>query len=391
MALDDIVGRDALVVQILDALDTQSLLLVAERRMGKTHVLDKLKAQPRTGWSMLKRDVEGVRSTTEFVQLVMADLDPLLGKVKKFRDWLGSIATDAAGMQIGPVKLPNFAAKHWKQVLVDALSHLTEADQITRVVFLWDELPMMLQNLAKSAPQDAMELLDVLRSIRQQNGKVRMVFTGSIGLHHVVRQLKQQGYVNAPVNDMAVIEVPPLTHADATALALRLFKDNQIAFLDATVPGIVAEEVDNIPFYIHHVLRTLSTRKATSPDPVTANDVRKTVVDAIRSAQDPWHLQHYEERTLDYYLGDRTACHALLDAVGTTDGPVSMHTAINGAKGTTPALDGERWLELVQLLERDYYLVRDPETGHLRYKFSIIERWWRWHRGLTVLPGEATA
>ncbi|UVH57145.1 hypothetical protein NWF24_30620 [Variovorax paradoxus] len=389
LALEDIVGRDTLVAEVMDILETQSLQLVAERRMGKTHVLSKLEAQQRDGWVMVKRDLEGVRSAGEFVQYVLADLHPLLGNLKKFREWLASIGSEASGLKIGPVTLPNFAAKSWKQGLVDTLAHLSESVQTQYVVFLWDELPMMLQNLAKTAPQEAMELLDVLRSIRQENAKVRMVFTGSIGLHHVVRHLKQQGYVNAPVNDMVTMEVPPLAHADATSLALRLFQDNRIALADDAVASVVAAEVDNIPFYIHHVLREFKSKHAGSAHRVTADDVRKEVADAIRSARDPWHLKHYEERTREYYASDRPACHALLDAVASAEGAMSMQSAINRAKSAVPALDRESWLELTHLLERDYYVVRDPDSGELHYKFSIVARWWRWHRGVSTTEGGA--
>jgi hypothetical protein len=293
-------------------------------------------------------------------------------------------------MQIGPIKLPNFAVAHWKQVLVDTLSHLADAEATTQVIFLWDELPMMLQNLSKSAPQDAMELLDVLRSIRQENPKVRMVFTGSIGLHHVVRRLQDQGYVNAPVNDMAVVDVPPLAPEDAAALALRLFKDNGIAFEDEAVADVLAREVDHIPFYIHHVLRTLRTRTSSNAKPITADDVRHAVAHAIGSPLDPWHLMHYLERTRDYYGEDRAACHALIDAIAAAGDPVNVQTVLNRARGVVPQLDREQGLELLQLLERDYYVVREPEHGELHCKFSIVGRWWCLQRGLTTLHRKET-
>ena len=388
LSLEDIVGRDLLVERILRDLGGQSIILVAERRMGKTHVLDKLMAAAPSGWVMLKRDVEGIRTTLEFVQLVMADLHPILTKLAKFRDWLNTIAIDAAGTQIGPVKLPNFAAKHWKQILTDTLSHIRDAPQTQHVVFLWDELPMMLQNIAKNSPKEAMELLDVLRSVRQENPKIRMVFTGSIGLHHVVRQLNELGYINAPVNDMAVVEVAPLSRVDAIGLAQRLFADNRIAVADETVFALVAEQVDGIPFYIHHVLRALVDRESASGPVVTPDEVRRIVQAAIQSAHDPWSLKHYEDRTRDYYANNREACHALVDSVATAATSMSVQTAINGAKSVAPTVEREQWLELIRLLERDYYLVRDPATGHLQFKFSIVKRWWCWSRGLaTTAPG----
>jgi hypothetical protein len=66
-----------------------------------------------------------------------------------------------------------------------------------------------------------------------------------------------------------------------------------------------------------------------------------------------------------------------------------MQSAINRAKSVVPTLDGESWLELTNLLERDYYFVRHPDSGELHYKFSIVARWWRWHRGVSMMEGSA--
>jgi hypothetical protein len=45
--------------------------------------------------------------------------------------------------------------------------------------------------LGKIGDESAMELLDTLRSIRQMYPAVRMVYTGSIGLHHVIGSLRK--------------------------------------------------------------------------------------------------------------------------------------------------------------------------------------------------------
>lgn len=69
----------------------------------------------------------------------------------------------------------------------------------------------MLDNICKQQGEGeaaAMQILDVLRALRQQpNSRLRMVLTGSIGLHHVVSMLRQKGDPNSPINDMRRIEV----------------------------------------------------------------------------------------------------------------------------------------------------------------------------------------
>jgi hypothetical protein len=52
------------------------------------------------------------------------------------------------------------------------------------VIFFWDELPWMLDNIRAGGDGDrvAMELLDTLRELRQAHPRLRMVFTGCASL-----------------------------------------------------------------------------------------------------------------------------------------------------------------------------------------------------------------
>lgn len=386
--LEDIIGRDALVHSIRESLKQQSVILVAERRMGKTHVLKKLCKEAPAGWTMLYRDVEGVRTPAEFVQTILADLHPHLTTTKQFRDWLNAMVGELSGTKVGPLTLPNFQNKHWKQALHDTMAHVQSANHLEQVVFLWDELPWMIQNIARINAQDAMELLDVLRSLRQQHPKLRMVFTGSIGLHHIVRQLKSQGYNTAPTNDMMPVEVKPLDPANAELLAANLLQDIAYDVQNTAIAANIAQEVDGIPYYIHHVLADIDRRPAPKA-PLLASDLRRLICTAIQSPHDTWNLKHYEDRTKDYYGAQRDACLTLLDGLAAS-GTQTQQVAINGAKASHPDIKQNEWLDLIRLLERDYYLLRDPETGQLAFKFTVVRRWWQWNRlGMPIMTEEA--
>ena len=385
LQLGDIVGREPLIAYMRATLEQQSVVLVAERRTGKTHVLEKFKAAAPTNWVVIKRDISALRSANEFVQYVMADLYPHLEARTNFRNWLQNLGEQLGGTQIGPVKLPNFAPKQWKQILGDTIAHLNEVKTIERVVFLWDELPWMLENIARHNPQEAMELLDTLRALRQQHAqKIRMVFTGSLGLHHIVRGLKAQGYNNTPVNDMLSVEVEPLLLVDAAQLVQRLFTDNG---LKAATPALfeeTAQAVDCIPFYIHHVVSALLKNPASLRQPVDGLAVSAVISRSLHSSDNPWDLQHYEDRTLAYYGPQRDECLALLDAVASSADALPMPDAIRRAKAAFPLVGPQQWIELSRLLERDHYFARD-EDGKVGFKFTVVKRWWVWHRGLTVL------
>lgn len=385
LPLKDIIGRENLVAQLLGAIDVQSIVLVAERRTGKTHVLDKFKAAAPSDWVVIKRDIGAIRSASEFVNYVMADLYPHLEARTNFKNWLQSIGEQLGGTQIGPVKLPNFTSRQWKQVLGDAVAHLDDVAGIQRVVFLWDELPWMLEAIAQHNQQEAMELLDMLRGLRQRHhDKLRMVFTGSLGLHHIVRELKKAGYNNTPVNDMLPIEVEPLTTAHAVNLIERLFTDNQ---LQAATPDLYEKTVkalDCIPFYIHHVVSALLKNPALAGQPIGLPQIETVISHGIHSSNNLWDLQHYEERTFAYYGTQQAECLAMLDVVACSNESLSTADTIKRAKAAFPLVEQQQWIELLRLLERDHYFARDA-VGGLAFKFTVVKRWWLWHRGLETI------
>ncbi len=384
LAPNEIVGRDLVIAHLKATLDQQSVLITAERRSGKTHVLDKFKSEAPQNWAVIKRDVGALRSAAEFTQYVLADLYPFLSPQTKFRNWVNDMVKDLGGTKIGPVALPNFAAKDWKKTLEEAITHLDELPSIEKVIFLWDELPWMLEAITKKNPQEAMELLDCLRALRQTRpAKLRMVFTGSLGLHHIVRQLKDKGYNNTPVNDMLTLEIEPLSVPDATDLARQLCQGCGLQSVNDDLYDLLATSVDCVPYYIHHVVSSLLKIPNITSKPLDASSVEAAITQAIHSADNPWDLQHYEERTLAYYSAQRGECLALLDAVASSSAPIPIAAVIQRAKAAYPAVAQQDWIELTRLLERDHYFKRNP-AGEVAFKFTVVKRWWIWHRDLAT-------
>jgi len=47
IAIEDVVGRDQLIQTLWDTLEGTSVIMTAERRIGKTSIIRKMNAQPR--------------------------------------------------------------------------------------------------------------------------------------------------------------------------------------------------------------------------------------------------------------------------------------------------------------------------------------------------------
>ena len=392
LGLDEIVGRDLLIRRLWDALERQSVILIAERRMGKTSVIRKMVAECPTDRIALFRDVEGLDTPQAFAERVYHDLEAHLDRSHRAARRARALLRQLSGTEIqGIVKLPPAIAPHWKALIERAVEDLVEHCGRSAIVF-WDELPLMLQKIQRtSGSEAAMEVLDLLRSLRQTHADLRMVFSGSIGLHHVKTTLREAGHINAAVNDMLTVEVPPLDAEDAQQLCKQLLRGEGLPCEDIdTVAEIIASSVDNIPFYIHHVVSTLRY----SGYLVTEQLARKVVSQALVDPVDTWHLEHYQSRLAEYYGKDNlVVVLSLLDEIARTEGAITkreLRSRLSSTHSPTEQPAFHRVLfekpdeldRFLRLFERDHYVRRDASTGAYKFRFGLIRRWWRLNRDL---------
>jgi hypothetical protein len=276
------------------------------------------------------------------------------------------------GAEVLGVKLPPMVEAHWKTILTRTLEDLVE-HQEGLLVFCWDELPMMLDNMKRDHGEPmVMEVLDTLRSLRQMLPNLRMVFTGSIGLHHVLARLKETGYANAPTNDMYTEDVAPLALADACDLVTRLLCGEQIEVEPALVEAI-ATSVDCFPYYIHHVVDALKWSTATR----TAAQVNAIVQASLCDDADRWDLAHYRDRINTYYAGaDQKLALAILDELAATETSLSLRDLMDRLAVQGVISESEVVWKVLMLLRRDHY-VEQGTDGTYRFKFRLIQRYWR--------------
>lgn len=377
-----VIGRERLIQILWETVEQQSLVITAERRIGKTTVIKKMRDEPVAGWVPVFQDLERCHSAAEFAMAVYKEIHHFLSQKGKVTRRAKELLAALGGTEVGGLfKLPEKAGAQWKDVLsraVEDLIHENDASG-TKLLFLWDEMPFMLANIRdREGEQTAMEVLDLLRALRQTHGGLRMVITGSIGLHHVLSSLKEKNYGNSPVNDMAAIDVPPLLEADAVHLARLLIEGEALPSGDAEAAATaIAREADCFPFYIHHIVRALKIRGLDA----TPGNVARVVASQLVDANDPWELLHYRERIPIYYRDDQKAVFLILDELAVRPGAASIGELLAMLKGASPFDDRERLLRLLSLMERDHYLKRD-ETGRYHFRFPLIRRWWTINRGL---------
>jgi hypothetical protein len=310
------------------------------------------------------------------VYTAVAGYLPRLGKVKRTAAeiWATLVPT-----KIGTVDLPT-ARANWKALLAEAIDDVLNAiEDDQKVVLIWDELPLMLHNLTKREGADtAIQLLDLLRSLRHKHSRLRFLFTGSIGLHLVLKALRAAGNANDPTNDMQRETVPPMEAAEATELAARLLL--ALPFPPLAVRPLaddLVRLVEGFPYYLHH---TVDRLRALDRSP-TAADLAAAATALVFADEDPAHLAYYDHRLATYYdPADAHLARLVLNAVAFHGRAMPLEQVCNAVRHNAPDATDHQLHEVCRLLRQDHYLTlhaADPAPPLYDFRWGIVRRWWK--------------
>jgi hypothetical protein len=374
---EEVIGRDGIIAELWQRLEQGSVVITAERRMGKTSVIQKMNAQQPSRFIGDYQDLEDVSTPEDLVRNIYHKICELLSNKQQLTQGLQNLLKNWGGEKFLSFGLPQ-PKINWQQnleMMIKDLSAQLEPEEIW--IFFWDELPLAVENIRReSGAAAAMSVLDCFRAIRQTYRNIRMVYTGSIGLHHVIDKLREAGYKNAPINDMYQCELLPLADEDALDLAQQLLIGENIA--TNSLPEVSAEiiqAVDAIPFYIHHVVDRLRGKSR----PIAITDVM-AVIDQSLEQINVWDLGDYEDRIQKYYLEDRyNLALQALDELAFTDRSLTFGDLLNLVKIQTADVDKEAFRKLLRLLEQDHYIAREVGGGYY-FRFQLIKKYWQIQR-----------
>ena len=373
----DVVGRDNEIARYWEVLARQGLVLSAERRIGKTHIALKMRDECRSGYLPFYQDLESVHSVSELIRSIYDTVSQSLAKSTGLKSRLAKWSTWLPD-RVGPVDLPT-GDKNWQPLLATVFDDLMEISNGNVILMLWDEFPLMLHNLQRRhGPHLTIELLNHLRALRLAHAdKLRFLFTGSIGLHLVLRKLQKAGNTNDPINDMLSITVPPMADEHTCDLASALLESTP-ASPEATpaLASRIAGEVGGFPYYVHHVVDQLHQLHR----PITLDDVTVAVDNLIYDPHDPANLNNYISRLSSYYDdAERTLTLIILDAMAALSSPARVSELANLCRHRDSSLSDDQVRETLKLLAEDHYVTPHQTPNGLAYDFrwQLVKRWWK--------------
>ena len=378
----DVMGRDNEIARYWGVLERQGLVISAERRIGKTHIVLKMQDECRSGYLPFYQDLEAVHSIPELIRSVYHTVQQSLSasssvKLKaRIAKWSSLLPSKVSG-----IDLPS-GDSAWQVLLAQAFEDLIGIADNEVILLLWDEFPLMLHNLQRrEGPDAAIQLLDHLRALRLRHAKrLRFLFTGSIGLHLVLRSLRAAGNTNDPVNDMLSLTVPPMAPQDTTDLAAALLEETRAA--RPHIPDLasrIASEVGGFPYYVHHVVDQLDQLQR----PPLLEDVSAAVDKLVYDPHDPANFNYYVNRLSSYYADDEGALAlVVLDTVAGLSSPVPIPELLNLCRHRDPSLQDEALREVLTVLAEDHYIQPRKSAAGTTYDFrwQLVKRWWKARR-----------
>lgn len=373
------------------------ILLVAQRRMGKTSLMKEVMRLLADRYICLFIDLQKAANAEEAIVAISIALKPHTGLWNKtknlFANALSAIVGGIEELSLGEIGIKlraGLTEGNWREKGDALLALLAESDQ--PVVLMIDEVPLMVNRMLKGEEfkitAERVAKVDEFMSWLRENslahqGKIRIVLSGSIGFEPILRQAG----LSATINNFQAFDLKPWDETTAAGCLLALAAHYGVDFRDGAEAAMARRLGCCIP---HHVQMFFSRvydrckrrgRMEFYPDEV--EEIYECEMLGIRGHAE---LTHYEER-LKLVLGPEIFTLAL---------EILTETAVTGCL-TCTALQallkgydfGERAVtsaaeEIMRVLEHDGYLKLSTDGYH--FESHLLQDWWKKRYGFFHVP-----
>jgi hypothetical protein len=381
---EDFFDREDKLNQIWQLLhDSNNLLLLAPRRVGKTSLMTRLGAQAaQHGFREVFVSVADINSELTFIKRLYKAIQQLPeGKDLMSRISKGSVSRylkriRKIGIGTGTFELADDAQQHWTE-LGDALAAALGESKV-RWLLLIDELPIFVLSLVQQDPSTARarQFLAWLRELRvgpTSTSSIRWLLAGSIGLDTVTRRAQIGDTINDlyPVTNFGPF-TPPIADEFLTELGRSYNMD-----LPHEVKTHVCQRVGwLIPYHLQILfaeLRTHCDDRRVAPSIAAVDQAYESLLSpAKRNLFDFW------EQRLTRELGppeDKLALAVVNAAAHDRDGATRATLEQVLATKIKDLDERDQQLHfLLDVLQSDGYLIEDGDR--YRFRSSLLREFW---------------
>jgi uncharacterized protein len=358
-------------------LETDSILLLAPRRVGKTSVMKRMLSDAESrDRSAIFVDVSDCEDELAFVRRLYAEV---LGT--NLGDRLWSKVSDnfiARGInRISKVGGAGFSLEwqktetDWQRLGEDLAAAIGNLDG--NWVIQIDELPVFTLKLleaGESTPNKARirQFLYWFRRVRLAYPQVKWMLAGSIGLDTITARLG----LSDTINDLRIVRLGAFPRPTAEQFVHALCASYEVKLGPGCLDRILERVGWLAPYYLQLVFKQIRDRdKLDSPADVDA------AIDGLLRPEYKTHFDYWRQRLVEE-LGaiDSTLAALLLSAAAKDEDGVTAMTLsqVLSSRLSDPESRANQLRYLLDVLQNDGYLVED--SGRYRFRFALLREYW---------------
>jgi len=393
-------GREKEIALLAEHLrEGKHVLLVAQRRIGKTSLVRELERRKEGQDIFLYVDLQQACNPAEFIAELSAatrDYTDLWQKIKVFAtniiQGIGERIDSVAISEVKVILKDGMTNVDWRKKGDELFTILGSTNR--PIIIVLDELPILVNRLLRNGEgrisQKGISNADGFMSwLRYQctddaNVNIRIVLTGSIGIEYILGQVG----LSATINYLAPFELRPWSYDTAIGCLKALAAEKEIIYEDGACELIVELLKCCIP---HHVQLFFShlydDSKYRECSRISLLDVERVYSESMLSPRGHAELSHYIERlklSLDA-ISNALACDLLSETA--VAGVLIREAAVflsNQHLDESKRPD-ENLHDVLTILEHDGYLEPSSKRSYI-FTSNLLRDWWRVRYTASYVP-----
>lgn len=378
--------------------DGTNLLLVAQRRIGKTSMMREAARRMSDEIIGLNVDLQKAETAEDAIVELSLATRAHEGLWRRVSNLFSGVWEKLEAIKVSEISVTlrsDLAGGHWKargDELFASLASVAE-QQNKRVVIFFDEVPILVNRLLKGGDNqitaERRDAADAFMSWLRDNvirhrGRVVQILTGSIGLEPVLRQAGLNGTLNA----YHPFELRPWSPEVGAACLVALAAHRGLPLAPEIASRMVELLGCAIPHHVQMFFDKVHTAYVTEEmqGAVTREFVDSIYERTMTGVRGHPELSHMEERLHGVLAPNQFALALEMLTETAVSGELTYDAALVLSRGISPQFADPRRevLDALNILEHDGYLER---RGVLHvFTSNLVRDWWAKRFGQGWIP-----
>ncbi|MCX6317612.1 MAG: AAA-like domain-containing protein [Bacteroidetes bacterium] len=350
--------------------ESHNLSIAAPRRVGKSSFMLNLLKNTKKDYHCVYIITESINEPNEFFKKVYKTILGQLnngGKLKQFFDDLFK-RLDIRKISVSEIEFGRNEINYYQEILL-LCREVKENDK--QVILLIDEFSQTVENIISDQGRDtAKNFLHQCRELRQSpdvKSKISFVYTGSIGLENLVISIDEP----RSIADLGHFTIPPLTKEEAKKLINQVMDGDAIVFAAKEQDYFLQKMNWLLPYFIQVMMSEMENLCREHP----SQKITTAMVDiAFEKALDNRsYFEHWLTRLRTIFKGNDFSCAKEILKISVVKNGIDYYELQN----CMARFQIEDAAPLINILQHDGYLVKDPNTNKYRFNSPLLQAWWK--------------